>query len=197
MSASWTHSSATSKSPRARTSAAVSRPASSRKTSATAASVPKKRSMNLGIAPSVLRLSVLFAVLGLLVVLDARPDLDAAAGPGLRERDRVVQVLGLDDGEPAHGLLRLEERAVGHEGLAVLLPDRRRRPRGLELLAALEVAVLRVLLPPLPDRLVGVHGRGRAVGFAEALVVDEQEYVLGHWLPLLLVFSTTNSEDRF
>src|SRR5207245_264500 len=123
-----------------------------------------------------------------LAPLDDRPYLDAARRPALRERDRRVQVLLLDDAEAAHGLLRFEERAVGHEDLAVLLADRRRGPRGLELLAALEVAVLRVVLPPLPDRLVGVHGRGRAVGFAEALVVDEQEYVLGHWLPLFVGF---------
>src|SRR5438128_6915358 len=164
MSASWTHSSATSKSPSARTSAAVSRPASSRKTSATAASVASRAVSGVAWRPlGVLRLGALLAVLGLLVVLDTGPDLDVPAGPGLRQSDRVVQVLGLDDREAAHGLLRFEERPVGHEDLAVLLADRRGRADRLELLAAPQIALLRVLLPPLADLLVDVHGRGRGV----------------------------------
>src|SRR5437867_6848298 len=78
-SASCTHSSARSKSPRLRTSAAVNRPAFSRKTPATAS----------------------FVTL-LALVLDGGPNFHVAHRPGLREPDRLVEVCDLDQLVPAH-----------------------------------------------------------------------------------------------
>src|SRR5256885_1384865 len=66
----------------------------------------------------------------LLAEVDDRPHLDAA---GARRRDpagdlqRLVQVLGLDQVEPAELLLGLGERAVGGGQLAVADAYRRRR----------------------------------------------------------------------
>ena len=62
-------------------------------------------------------------------VLPDRPDLDRAvlgAGDLRRELDRLVEVLGLDEVEAAEGFLRLGERAVGRDRLAVPDPDGRR-----------------------------------------------------------------------
>src|SRR6266436_7115050 len=97
---SWTTSSARSKSPSTRISAAVSRPASSLKTAATASSV-------------LARVSSAFRM------VDYRPDFDdAATGPGLGHLERLIQVLDLDDREAADDFLRLDERAVRDDSLA-------------------------------------------------------------------------------
>ena len=56
--------------------------------------------------------------------LDQRPHLDGAAHPGRRnprgDVERHVEVVGLDEEEAAHVLLRVDERAVGEERLTVL-----------------------------------------------------------------------------
>src|SRR5436305_10646683 len=89
-SASCTHSSARSKSPRLRTSDAVSRPASSRKTAATASLV----SVRLALA------------------LEGGSNFDVTHGPRLGERDGRVQVRHLDHRIAADLLLRYDERPV-------------------------------------------------------------------------------------
>src|SRR5450759_5032980 len=115
---SWTTSSARSKSPSTRTSAAVSRPASSP-----------------SVAPC-----VLFGVLA----LDHGPHFDdpalAAARPRLGYGQRLVQILDLDDREPAHDLLGLDERSVGHDRLAIFEPNGCRAAWTLELFAADDLA---------------------------------------------------------
>src|SRR5512132_559734 len=85
-SASCTHSSARSKSPRLRTKAAVSLPASSRKTEATAS-----------------------WVIVVALMLHDRTDLDVA-GERLRDADRLVEVRHLDHRESSDMLLRFDER---------------------------------------------------------------------------------------
>src|SRR5216683_2455173 len=125
---SWTTSSARSKSPSARISAAVSRPASSLKTATTAA-------------------SVVACVASAFRVVDQGPDLDdSAAGPRLGHAECFVEILHFDDREPADDLLRLDERAVRDFGLAVLDANRRCGARTLELSATGDPARLAVLL---------------------------------------------------
>src|SRR5450759_2167838 len=160
---SWTTSSARSKSPSTRTSAAVSRPASSRKTAATAASV----------AP---------CVLSGVLALDHGPHFDdpalAATRPGLGHRQCLVQVLDVDDREPAHDFLGLDVRSVRDDRFAVLETDGRRAARSPELLASDDLAGPAVLVEPLVDLLVGrVH------------------LVLRHLLPHLLVFDTVREHQ--
>src|SRR5690348_8095997 len=92
---SCTTSSATSKLPRIRTRAAVSRPASSRKTAATASSEAGR------------------AWFRPLALLHRRPDFDWAARPRLGDLMRLVEILRLDQGEAADHLFRLDEWAVG------------------------------------------------------------------------------------
>src|SRR2546421_6793195 len=107
--ASCTASSARSMSPKARTTAAIDRPDSSRKI------WPTARSSSLGTESMSCSLSGLGYV-------SERPDLDrlrdccaGLRGPG----ERCVEVVGLDDVEAAEVLLRLRERAVGGQHLAV------------------------------------------------------------------------------
>ena len=75
-----------------------------------------------------------------------RPDLERAAQANTRvpghQLDRVVHVLRLEHEEPAQLLPRLGERAVRHQHLARLPPQRLRRARALQRLAPDEVAVL-------------------------------------------------------
>ncbi len=88
--------------------------------------------------------------------LQDRPDLDRAV-PGARDpggdRDRRVEVGRVDQVEAAEGLLRLRERTVGREDVAVADPDGRRGRRrmeclaGLVLAARLDVAGERVVAP--------------------------------------------------
>src|SRR4051812_46880662 len=88
-----------------------------------------------------------------------RPDLDASA---LRSRDlggvadRLVEVLAVEQVEAAQLLLRLRERAVGDEALAVLDAHGRRGRDGLERLTAYVGPVGRDLLAELA---VAVHHR--------------------------------------
>src|SRR3989454_6714475 len=157
---SCTTSSARSKSPMARTSAPVSRPASSRKTAATAASV---------------------RVCSAVLVVDDRPDLDsvvAAAGPRLGHRERLVEILHLDDREPSDDLFGLDERAVGDGDLAVPDADGRRAARALELRTADDPAGGAVLFPPLHDAPVG----GGLL-------------LLGHLVPRLLVSGAARKHE--
>src|SRR5579859_718980 len=168
-SASCTSSSARSQSPSDRTSAAVRRPCSSLYTLAT--SSPSATAL-----PGALRLRSGKALSRLM--LDERPDLDRAERrPGLRHRDRLVEVLDVDERVPADGLLRLAERAVGHGDLPVALADGGRGIRGLELLAAGDLAARGVLFEPLPDARVGRLDLGRARVPAR-IVADEHEHVL-------------------
>ena len=132
---SWTTSSARSKSPRRRTRAPVSRPASSRKTATTAPSVAAGGSS--------------------WSVVHYRPHFHgAAAGPRLRHRQRLIEVLDLYDREAPDDLFGLDERAVGDRHLAVLVADRGRGARPAKLLTADDAAGLAVLLEPLVDALI-------------------------------------------
>src|SRR5258706_3188413 len=127
---SWTTSSARSKLPRTRTRAPVSRPASSRKTTATAASVTERVwSIHWGpreLTPQALSswgFSPLVSTVGQIStgvskfdrsasrvfrVVDGRPDLDGA-GPLFGHGDRLVEVGHIDDCEAAYDLFRLDE----------------------------------------------------------------------------------------
>src|SRR5215207_687878 len=124
--ASWTASSARSKSPRTRMRVATACPDSSRNTRSTSARVSA--------ATLTPRLS------GRHVHLHDRPDLDRPAAdvgdPG-GDLDRLVQVLGLDDVEAAELLLGLGERPVGAEGRAVAHPHGGGRRGRLQRLAGL------------------------------------------------------------
>src|SRR5947209_1194430 len=112
---SWTTSSARAKSPSTRISAAVSRPASSLKTAATASSVLARVSSAFG-------------------MVDYRPDFDdAATGPGLGHLERLVQVFDLDYRKAADDFLGLDERAVRDDSLAVLDANGGGAARTLEL----------------------------------------------------------------
>src|SRR5258708_9196599 len=117
---SWTTSSARSKSPSTRTSAAVSRPASSRKTAATAASaaVYVPSAVRRGLRHPCARL------FDLCRVVHHRPYLDdpilSASWPHLGPGNRLVTVLTLDDRGSAHHLFGLHEKAFGDQWLALL-----------------------------------------------------------------------------
>src|SRR5258708_5571359 len=140
---SWTTSSARSKSPSTRTSAAVSRPASSRKTAATAASaaVYVPSAVRRGLRHPCARL------FDLCRVVHHRPYLDdpilSASWPHLDHRESADHLFGLD------------ERAVGDDGLAVLESNRRRAVRTEELLTSDDLPRLAVVLEPLVDMRVG------------------------------------------
>src|SRR5256885_3720279 len=157
-SASCTHSSARSKSPRLRTRAAVSRPASSRKTAATASCV-----------------IVLVAL-----SLHRRADLDVAHRPCFREADRIIQVGDLDQRVAADLFLRLDERSVEDLHLPAHASHRRRGLADIQPLAALDDGL--VLFPPLADRgHPAVHRFLRS--FASLLVADEHQHVVRQAMP--------------
>src|SRR5260370_27033590 len=127
---SWTTSSARSKSPRVRTSAAVSRPASSRKTAATATSAAVR------VCSAVLggvREPSGFRLLHLSRVVDHGPHFDRARRPGLGHGEGLVEILDLDDREAADDLLPLDIRPVGDDCLALLDAHGRRVARPLQL----------------------------------------------------------------
>src|SRR5487761_52491 len=119
---SWTTSSARSKSPSTRTSAAVSRPASSRKTAATAASaaVYVPSAVRRGLRHPCARLPDLRGV------VHHGPHLNdpvlSASRPKLGHGQRLVEVFHLDDRESANDLFGLDEGPVSDDGLAVLEP---------------------------------------------------------------------------
>src|ERR1700682_5824378 len=169
---SWTTSSARSKSPRARTNAAVSRPASSRKTAATAASAA-------ACVRSAVRSGLRISGAGFLDlggVIDNRLYLDDAAlpttWPRLGHCERLVQILYLDNGEPADHLFGFDEWAVRDDCVAVLEANGRRAAWTKKLFTTDDPARLAVVFEPLVHRLVS----GRHL-------------VLGHLLPHLLVFN--------
>src|SRR5204863_224242 len=118
---SWTASSAMSKLPMRRTIAPVSLAASSRNTAVSAASV----TFLVSVRPS---------------SFHSRPDLDRAGAPCLGHLERLVEILHLHDGESADDLFRLDERAVGDDGLAVLKTNRGSGLRSLQLFAADDLA---------------------------------------------------------
>src|SRR5581483_3754283 len=118
--ASCAHSSARSQSPVTRMSVATTRPHSSRKARATAASTS---------SPSPIARSH----------LPDRAHLDRPVRGGRdprRDLDGVVEVLRVDEEEPADLLLRLREGAVRREHLAVANPDGRGGRRGAQPLTA-------------------------------------------------------------
>src|SRR6266571_8749913 len=131
---SWTTSSAMSKLPMRRTIAPVSLAASSRNTAVSAASV----TFLVSVRPS---------------SFHSRPDLDRAGAPCLGHLERLVEILHLHDGESADDLFRLDERAVGDDGLAVLKTNRGRGLRSLQLFAADDLAGAAVFLKPLLRQL--------------------------------------------
>src|SRR5580700_6151425 len=112
--ASWTASSAVSMSPKTRVRTATARPYSSRKTPSMSASAGPGT-----LSPCLFR--------GLIL---ERPDLDrdrARAGGLSAPVQRGIQVGGLDHPEAAHVLFALDERSVGDEDVAAVLPDHGRR----------------------------------------------------------------------
>src|SRR6266566_3450851 len=98
---SWTTSSAMSKLPMRRTKAPVSFAASSRNTAVSAASVAVLASVR----PS---------------SFHSRPHFHRTGRPLLGHLECLVQILDLDDGEPADDLLGFDERAVRDDGFAVV-----------------------------------------------------------------------------
>src|SRR5690242_5931 len=159
---SCTTSSATSKLPRTLTMAAVNRPASSRKTAASASVVElvifrplatapiDQKAPNSSEIPRVWRKwhGTFRDRSAALRVVDDRPDLDGA-GPLLGHGQRLVEVGDLDQREAANDLLGLDEGSVGDDDLAVAARDRGRGARPLELFAPHDLARPRVLLEPL------------------------------------------------
>src|SRR5258708_3802612 len=115
-SASWTTSRATSNSPRRRSSAPPSRPASSRNTAVSAASIS-----SLGIGGSGPLWSSAIGVL----LLHQWPDLDhgvarcVCSSPRLGELQRLIKVGHLDLSHPTNHFRSLKERTIGHEQLAI------------------------------------------------------------------------------
>src|SRR5712692_1403459 len=151
--ASWTSSSARSKSPSRRTSAATSRLASSRKTAASAA----------------------FGS----VLVDDRAHLDGSLRrPGLGQLERRVQVRDVDQGEASDALFGFHEGAVGHHRLAVLEADGGRGAGRLQLLAADDPARLRVLAPPLSDPPVVLLALLLGHPLPALVRADEKQHVL-------------------
>src|ERR1700681_3927086 len=196
---SWTTSSARSKSPRARTSAPVSRPASSRKTSATADSAAV-------CVPSAVRGSLRHPrarFFDLCRVVDHGPHLDnpvlPASWPNLGHGKSLVQVLHLNDRESADDLFGLDERAVGDDRLAVLEPNGRRAVRTKQLLASDDLPRLAVVLEPLVD--VRVSSRHLLLGqvLPDFLVfdgIDEHQDVLHADPPIRAVLSAASTSRR-
>src|ERR1700674_319768 len=175
---SWTTSSARSKSPRARTSAAVSRPASSRNTAATAASAALR-------LPSAVRRGLRHPrarFFDLCRMVDHGPHLDdpalSAAWPYLGHGKRLVQVFHLDDRESADNLFGLDEGSVRDDGLAVLEPNGRRAVRAKELLTADDLPRLAVVLEPLVD-----------------VLVSSRHLLLGQVLPNALIFDAVDKQQ--
>src|SRR5256885_4164995 len=122
--------------------------------------------------------------------IDDGTDLHGAR-PLLGHDKRLVQVGHLDDREAADHLFGLDERSVGHRHPAVLLGDRGRGARTLELVAADHLAVLVVLLKPAAGLLVVGHhpvllGPGQRIRALHRAA--EQHHVL-HAIP---PSSTTN-----
>src|SRR6202521_327223 len=196
---SWTTSSARSKSPTARTSAAVSRPASSRKTAATAASAA-------ACVPSAVRRGLRHPrprFLDLCRVIDHWSHLDdpvlAATWPRLGHRERLVEVLHFHDREPAHDLFGLDERAVSDDGLAVLEPDGRRAVRTQELLSANDLPCLAVVFEPLVDVLIGSGQLLLGQVLPDCLAfdgIDKHQDVLHADPPIRAVLSAASSSRR-
>src|SRR5712691_3649998 len=156
-SASCTHSSARSKSPRLRTSAAVNRPASSRKTPATASLVTLRA-----------------------LVLDGGSNFHVAHRPGLRDPDRLIEIGDLDERVSAHLLLGFDEGPVEDLHRAINAPHRGGRAAHVEALAALDHSLFRELLPPLADRAVALHGLIRRPALTPGLIANEHQHVLRH-----------------
>src|SRR2546421_5452372 len=158
---SCTTSSAMSKLPMRRTNAPVSFAASSRKTAVSAASVAVLASVR----PS---------------SFHSRPHFHRTGRPLLGHLECLVQILDLDDGEPADDLLGFDERAVGDDGFAVVETDSRGGLRPLELLAPQDLAGPAVLVePPLSRFHAGRHPVRRHL--LETLLVfhgpDEKQHV--------------------
>src|ERR1700704_4206141 len=129
--ASWTASSARSKSPRTRMSVATARPDSSRNSRSTTAWAAAGDGNGLGG----------FAARQ----IPDGPDLDGAVPGGRDARghlDRLVDVPALDEVEAAELLLGLRERTIGRDGPPVIHAHGGRRRRRLERLAGFEDALL-------------------------------------------------------
>src|SRR2546421_4290108 len=155
--ASWTSSSALSKSPRMRTRAAVSRPASSRKTAATAAS--ELCGAFTGGGSSGWRCRAGSRSIGGLPgssALHHRPDLYLVAWgrPALGDLDCGVQVGDLEHSVAADALLGLEEWPVGHDRAPIVPADRGGCARRVQLLAVPHLPGGAVLGPPPHDPFV-------------------------------------------
>src|SRR5713101_3604367 len=119
--ASWTASSASVRSPKRRTSVATAWPYTSRNTLSTPGA--SRWAATIGVTPSGARHLEKWPDFDRLV--DALHDL---AGPSQRR----VKVVGVDDVEPADVLLRLNERPVGHDQVAIALADDGSRVRAME-----------------------------------------------------------------
>src|SRR5579872_542325 len=159
--ASCAHSSARSQSPVTRMRVATTRPHSSAKASATAVSTELTATQaSTGLAaPVASGLAAPVASAG--SHLPDRPHLDRAeASPrDLRgDLDGLVEVLAVDQEEAAHLLLRLGERAVGGDDLALADPHGGGVGRGTQALASLQDAPLHHLLGE--DSVLGRARRG-------------------------------------
>src|SRR5579859_4787661 len=157
---SCTTSSAMSKLPIMRSMAPVSRPASSRKTAASAISVAVRRSARAS-------------------VFHDRADFDARQSrPGLGDLECLVKVFHVELRIPADDFLRFYERPVDHHGLAVLETDRGRGLWMLELMAADDLAGLGQLGEPTADTFIRLLQLGILLSRVRLHVAAQQQHVL-------------------
>src|SRR5450755_2191166 len=129
-------------------------------------------------------------VVNLHVVDNDRPHLErteARRRNPRRQRNGIVQVLGLDHVEAAELFLGLRERSVGDHSLLVAYPHRSRGRDGLQLVAGFVVAAFDDVLGELA--VFFVHGSFVGLGHfvpAGLVVINQQEILHGSWPPLAL-----------
>src|SRR6267378_3936168 len=163
-----------SKLPISRTIAPVSLAASSRNTAVSAASV----AVLVSVRPS---------------SFHSRPHFHRTGGPGLGHLERLVQILDLNDGEPADDLLGLDERAVRDDGSAVIESDGRSGFGPFQLLTADDLAFAAVFVEPPLSRF---HAGGQLIRrhVLEPFLVfhgpDEKQHVFHN--PI----SSTSTDER-
>src|SRR5579884_882335 len=192
--ASWMASSAASKSPKERISAAATRPYSSRKTASTAAraaaAVIPSRARKLARRTNH-RWTTKPPPPGFLVAARLRPTPTSHVpdGPHLgraalrdvrhpgRPLDRLVEVRRLEDEEAAELLLRLGERPVAEQHLAVRLANGRGRAGGAQPLAGHVLAGALQILRVASPRLEHLRAVLRAHAEHRLLVVADQQQV--------------------
>src|SRR5262245_60309536 len=169
--ASCADSSARSKSPRNPTRAAINRPHSSRK----------------------------ICSMGVLALNDGA-HLDrtthASGGDPGREVDRSVEVVRLVDEVAAQGFLRLDERAVGRQGPAVLHTHGRCRVCRMQLVVATDAWRLAEGQILAPDPLLLLVAHAVVVGPGLAAGVDQQQIFHDRLLEFILAPTTNGQGER-